>query len=120
VTIAVSIQWTETAWKSLQKLPKSVSKGIVKKVGGLQNSDPRVAGKPLVGPLQGYRSMTHGRYRVLFHVDEERFASGDVSVRVRMLVVLAGIRREKDKKDVYQVAQKLVELGIIPSRVSED
>lgn len=64
--------------------------------------------------------MTHGRYRVLFHVEEEQLASGDVSVRVRMLVVLVGIRREKDKKDVYQLAQKLVELGIIPRRVSEE
>ena len=35
---------------------------------------------------------------------------------VRVYVAAVGIRRERDKKDVYKVAQKLVELGLIPDR----
>jgi hypothetical protein len=61
--------------------------------------------------------MTHGRYRVLFSVDEEELANGDLWIRVKVTVFAVGIRKERDKRDVYQVAQKLVEMGIIPSRV---
>jgi len=61
--------------------------------------------------------MTHGRYRVIFSVDEDELESGDLLLRVKVVVVAAGIRKERDKRDVYHVAQKLVKLGIIPSRI---
>ena len=32
----------------------------------------------------------------------------------------AGIRKERDKKDIYQVAKKLLELGLIPSLEAEE
>jgi hypothetical protein len=42
--------------------------------------------------------------------------SGAVLVQVKVQIILTGIRKERDKKDVYEVAKRLVELGIIPSK----
>jgi mRNA interferase RelE/StbE len=105
------IQWTKTALDHLEKLPKDVRRGLYNKIDSLKNSDPRQAGKPLTGPLLGYRSITYGRYRAIFTVSNEMLASGDVLVHIQIVVVAAGIRREHHKSDVYHVAQKLVELG---------
>jgi len=120
VKLRVTVQWTQTAKDLLAGLPKPIRKGLIRKIGALRDSDPRQAGKPLIGPLQGYRSITHGRYRAILSVEEERGAHGEVVLRVRVYVEAVGIRRDRDKKDVYKIAQKLVELGLIPDRESSD
>ncbi len=112
----VTVQWAETAKNHLAGLPKPIRKGLIRKIGALRESDPRLAGKPLIGPLMGYRSIKHGRYRAIFSVVEERAADGETLLRVCVYVEAVGIRRERDKKDVYKLAQKLVELGLIPDR----
>lgn len=94
-------------------MPIKVKKGIFAKIGELADSDPRQAGKALVGPFQGMRRVTYGRYRAIFNVEEEHIASGDVLIHVTVRVIAVGIRKERDKKDIYKVAQKLVELGLI-------
>ena len=114
--IDVSIQWTETAKSQIADLPAKVGKGIIKKIGALRDADPRRVGKPLVGPLQGCRRITYGRYRALFSVEEQPLADGDVLLRVTVRVVAVGIRKEHDKHDVYNVALKLIELGLIPTQ----
>src|SRR5437879_2827590 len=114
--IRVTIQWTETAKNHLVSLPKPIRKGLIRKIGALRDSDPRLAGKALIGPLMGYRSITHGRYRAIFSVEEEKGAGADVRLIVRVYVETVGIRRDRDKKDVYKIALKLVELGLIPDR----
>ena len=63
--------------------------------------------------LEGYRSIKYSRYRVLFSTETEDLAGGDILVHVIVTVVLVGIRKARDKKDVYEVAKKLVALGII-------
>jgi mRNA interferase RelE/StbE len=113
--IRVTIQWTETAKNHLLGLPKAVQKGLVKKIGKLRDSDPRQAGKPLVGPFAGYRRITYGRYRAILGIEEEKTAGGGVLIHVKVTVVAAGIRKEHDKKDIYRIAQKLVDLGLIPA-----
>jgi mRNA interferase RelE/StbE len=118
--LSVTVQWTETAKKRLAGLPKPIRRGLIRKIGALRDSDPRQAGKPLIGPLKGYRSITHGRYRAIFTVEEERGADGEILLRVRVYVEAVGIRRDREKKDVYKIAQKLVELGLIPDRESSD
>jgi mRNA interferase RelE/StbE len=89
---------------------------LYKKIGNLRDSDPRKAGKPLTGPLEGLRSITHGRYRAIFSVDEEEIAGEEVRLHVRVVVEVVGIRKERDKRDVYKIATKLVELGLVPSQ----
>ena len=56
---------------------------------------------------------------MIFSVDEDRSTRGEVWIRVKVVVVAVGIRKERDKGDIYKVAQKLVDRGIIPNRGSD-
>jgi mRNA interferase RelE/StbE len=69
-------------------------------------SDPELRGKPLDEDLAGYRSIraVGQRYRIIYRV--ERSA-------VVVMVVAAGIRKEGSREDVYQVAAKLIRLGLL-------
>jgi mRNA interferase RelE/StbE len=62
-------------------------------------------GKPLGHELAGYRSVraVGQRYRIIYRIEEER---------VLVVVVTVGIRRDGDKKDVYEVAKKHGRLGL--------
>ena len=73
--------------------------------------EPLAKGKPLVSDLQGLRSIraVGQRYRIVYEVvvripppepDNPEIPSG----RVTILVI--GIRKEGDKRDVYRVASK--------------
>ena len=68
--------------------------------------EPELQGKPLIDELASYRSVraVGQRFRIIYRVDGEQ---------VRVLVVTVGIRRDGDKKDVYQLAKKLIRLGLL-------
>ncbi len=68
--------------------------------------EPELQGKPLIEELAGYRSIraVGQRYRIIYKVEDER---------VMVLVVALGIRKEGDKKDVYNLAKKLIRLGLL-------
>jgi len=63
-------------------------------------TDPELQGKPLQGILAGYRSVraVGERYRIVYKVHQERLIVNIVGV---------GIRKEDDKKDIYQRLKKL-------------
>ena len=63
-------------------------------------------GKPLYGELVGYLTLraVGQRYRIIYRID-----NGLVIV----LVVAIGIRKEGDKKDIYELAQRLLRLGLL-------
>ena len=63
--------------------------------------DPESAGKPLVGELSGCYSIRAAapRYRVIYRI---------VNDRLIVLVVAVGIRRESDRRDIYEVARRLI------------
>ncbi|WP_420594877.1 type II toxin-antitoxin system RelE family toxin [Deinococcus sp.] len=65
------------------------------------DTEPLKQGKPLVADLQHYRSVRGAgqRYRIIYLVAISG-ATGTVSV------VVIGIRKEGDKKDVYSIASK--------------
>lgn len=110
----IIIQWTETAKNQLAALPKKVRRGLLDKAGDLRKcSDPTLAHKPLVGPLSGYYRITYARYRAIYTVKEEVLASGDILVYVRVRFVAAGQRKERDKKDIYKIAKKMINSGLI-------
>src|SRR5690554_6239676 len=110
----VRIQWTTTALECLKKLPPKVRRGLVEKADALcECSDPELPHKPLTGPLQGYCRITYGRYRAVYTVDDDELASGDVLTTIKVTFIAAGKRAEHSKDDVYKVAQRLVEMGII-------
>jgi mRNA interferase RelE/StbE len=116
----VTIQWTETSKKLLLKLPKKDARGIYQKIDSLRQSDPRKAGKALIGPFRGLRRLTYGRYRAIFVAEEEKLASGVTLLRAKVTVVAVGIRKERDKHDVYRVAKKLIELGLLKLQDAEE
>lgn len=94
--------------------------GIIAKADELiECDDPKRAYKPLQGPLQGFYRITYGRYRAIYTVDEEELANDDVLVHIKILFVAVGIRKEHDKKDVYRVAQKLLDLGLLKMEGSD-
>jgi mRNA interferase RelE/StbE len=69
-------------------------------------TDPEKQGKPLLGPLRGFRSVRvyHERYRILYRVERQE---------VVVMVVALGIRKEGDRKDIYTLAQKLLRSGLL-------
>lgn len=110
----VRILWTATAKKGLAELPYKVRKGLLDKADNLlEAADPTQLGKPLVGPLAGYYRIAYSRYRAVYSVEEERLASGEIAVNITVRFVAAGQRKEGDKRDVYRLAMKLIELGAI-------
>jgi mRNA interferase RelE/StbE len=77
---------------------------IVEKMKGLRNS-PEKQGRALVGPLKGLRRIVAaGRYRILYRVQKEKVA---------VYVVATGVRREGDKRDIYEIAQKLIRAKLL-------
>ncbi len=110
----VLIRWTTTAKNQLSGFPLKVRKGILAKADGLLLcDDPRKAYKPLHGPLQGFYRFAYARYRAVYSVEEEELANGNVLVQITITFVAVGRRKEHDKHDIYQIAQKLVDSGII-------
>ncbi len=68
--------------------------------------EPEKQGKPLSDELAGYRSIraVGQRYRILYKLEEEQ---------VIVVVVALGIRKDRDKKDIYELAKKLARLGLL-------
>src|SRR5579859_1712268 len=68
--------------------------------------EPEKQGKPLADELAGYRSLraVGQRYRIIYKVNENM---------VSVYVVALGIRKQGDKKDVYELAKKLARLGLL-------
>src|SRR5947209_18552320 len=59
--------------------------------------EPELKGKPMIDELIGYRSLraVGQRYRIIYKVKGEQ---------VTVFVVALGIRKEGDKKDIYELA----------------
>lgn len=120
-TRRVRIQWTTTAKECLKKLPPKVQRGLIEKADDLCScSDPAGAHKPLTGPLANYNRITYSRYRAVYRVEEDHIANGNVLVTITITFVAAGKREEHSRQDVYKVAQKLVEMGLINTEGKEE
>jgi len=100
------ILWSETAERMLKSISdRRVQETIFKRVMTLA-SEPEKQGKPLLGPLAGLRSLRAAgqRYCVIYRVDRGR---------VVVLILALGLRRGKDPKDIYNLAKKLIKLGLV-------
>lgn len=82
-----------------------IRESIGKRIDGLRN-EPDKQGKPMIGDLEGYRSLraVGQRYRILYKIAAET---------VVVSIVTLGIRKEGDKADVYELAKKLLRLGLL-------
>ena len=117
----MTIRWTECAKNGLAELPQKVRQGILRKADDLADlDDPEKAHKPLTGPLTNYYRLTYGRYRAVYTVKRDGLCSGDVLLNVTVLFVAVGKRKERNRDDIYNLAQRIVEHGIIEIPNDED
>lgn len=68
--------------------------------------NPEQQGKPLTGELSGYRSIraANQRFRIIYRVDREA---------VEVLVVQVGLRKAGDRDDVYELAKRWLQRGLL-------
>ncbi len=101
------IKLTKTAADLLSKIDKGSQKQIINKIEELKD-EPLKKGKALKGNLFEFRSIRAAgqRYRIVFQVKNEELI---------VIVVAVGIRKDGDKKDIYNLLKKFVNLGIIES-----
>ena len=97
---------TPTTLKMLESISdERVRQKIIERIDGLTDA-PEKQGKALIGDLKSYRSMraVGQRYRILYRLD---------GTKIIVIVVAIGLRRDGDKADVYQLAKKLLKLGLL-------
>ena len=98
---AYAIKWTVTALRMVEAITDRRIRGqIGARVGELAKA-PETLGKPLTGELAGYRAVraVGQRYRIISRVER-----GLITV----LVVAVGRRKERDRKDIYELARRLL------------
>jgi mRNA interferase RelE/StbE len=102
------VLWTATAFEMLAEVAdRRVRQQLFETSKRLQ-ADPEKQGKPLREGLMGFRSLrvVGQRYRLVYSVDPD----------TRLVhVVAAGLRREGSRDDVYELAQRIVRLGLTPA-----
>lgn len=84
---------------------RRIKEQISKRIDALADN-PDKQGKPLGDELYGFRSVraVKERYRVIYKIKKEE---------IIVLVVMVGMRKEGNKKDVYALANRLSRLGLL-------
>jgi mRNA interferase RelE/StbE len=112
--VIFQIEITPTALGMINKVQdRRIRTKIIETIDGLAE-DPEKKGKPLTAELDGYHSVRAAgqRYRIIYRIDNEK---------IIVLVVAAGIRREGDRKDIFELAKKLIRARLLePASPSED
>ena len=101
-----TIKWTETALKHAEAISdRRLRRLISQRVDQLAEA-PEQQGKPLVGELAGFRSVraVGQRYRIVYRVERRE---------VVVMIVAVGRRKARDKNDIYELAKKLLRLGLL-------
>ena len=96
---------TDTCLNLIEKIPdKKMRRQILTRIEGLSD-EPEKQSKMLVKDLSGFRSIhAAGRYRIIYKVDKQT---------VIIYILAAGIRKQGDKKDIYRIAKKLLDAGLL-------
>jgi mRNA interferase RelE/StbE len=99
------IKLTIIAAENIKKLDSRTQSQIVNKIESLKE-EPLLLGKPLKGPLKEYRSIraTGQRYRIIYKVIEKE---------IIVIIIAVGIRKEGDKKDIYELMKKYIKTGLL-------
>ncbi|THB65103.1 MAG: plasmid stabilization protein [Spirochaetaceae bacterium] len=99
-----TIKLTPVAAEYINKLDKKSQTQIIKKIEVLKNN-PTEVGKQLKGNLKDYRSTRSigQRYRIIYKIMESQ---------ILVVIVAIGIRKDGDKKDIYELMKKYVKIGL--------
>jgi mRNA interferase RelE/StbE len=97
-----SIRLVPTAFECLAEIKDRKTRSEIARAIDALASNPDEQGKPLMGPLEGLRSVraARSRYRVIYKVE----TPGRV-----VTVLFAGRRRPGERADVYEVAERLLD-----------
>ena len=101
-----TIKWTETALKYAEAIQdQRIRRLISQRVDQLAKL-PDKQGKPLVAELAGFRSVraVGQRYRIVYRIERRE---------VVVVIVAVGRRKAGDKSDIYELAKKLLRLGLL-------
>lgn len=103
---AFRVSFTDLADQGLAGIHDAATREVVIRRALELRHEPLRQGKPLAGDLKTYRSVRAAgqRYRVVYQV---AVSAGAV------VVLVVGIRKEGDRRDVYRVAQKGLTRGTI-------
>jgi mRNA interferase RelE/StbE len=105
-TPTYTVRWTKTAVKRLETIPdKRIQRAIYTRAAQLDH-DPEQQGIALLGEFMGFRRVeaVGMRYRLIYRVER---------AEVAVAIVLAGLRKAGDKRDVYALAKKLLKQGLL-------
>ena len=99
------ILMTDTCLALIEKiLDKKIQRTILERIEKLSEA-PDKQGKMLVKELSGFRSIhVAGRYRIIYKIDNKA---------VIVFILAAGIRKQGDKKDIYQITKKILKAGLL-------
>ncbi|MEA5476982.1 type II toxin-antitoxin system RelE/ParE family toxin [Pseudanabaena galeata UHCC 0370] len=95
-----------TAFKLLLAInDRRIRQKISDRIDKLAES-PEIQGKPLLGELDGYYSVraVGQRYRIIYTIEQ---------AQITVVVVALGIRKDGSKQDAYNLAKKLLRLGLL-------
>ncbi|MXY42813.1 MAG: type II toxin-antitoxin system RelE/ParE family toxin [Dehalococcoidia bacterium] len=101
------VLFTKKAREMLRSISdRRIRAQIIQRVEKLAE-EPEKQGKPLGSELAGYRSIraVGQRYRIIYRVDRDE---------VQVLIIAVGIRRDRHRRDVYRLAQRLIQMGLLP------
>ena len=114
------LHWVGSSKRDFLSFPAAVKEDMGNALGIAQFAGTAPTAKPWkgLGPgvLEIVESYDGNAYRAVYTVEEEEIASGDLLIRIKVVVVAVGIRKEHDKNDVYRVAQRLVDMGLIETK----
>jgi mRNA interferase RelE/StbE len=101
-----AITWTQTALKLAAAIPDQRIRRLITQRADQLAKSPEEQGKVLIGELAGFRSIraVGQRYRIVHRVERRE---------VVILIVAVGSRRAGDKKDIYDLARKLLRQGLL-------
>ncbi len=69
--MAYEVEITPEGLRHLRKLPEKVRAAVIEIIFGSIAENPRRAGKPLRGELEGLYSARRGDFRVVYEVDQK-------------------------------------------------
>ena len=99
------VKFTQIAFENLKAIDKNAQKQILNKIEALQK-EPLLLGKALKGSLKEYRSIRAAgqRYRIIYKV---------IGSEIIIIIVAVGMRKEGDKKDIYELMKKYIRIGLL-------
>jgi len=101
-----TIAWTETALKLAEAIPDQRVRRLISQRADQLAKSPEQQGKPLVAELAGFRTVraVGQRYRIVYRVERRE---------VVVVIVAVGRRKAGGKTDIYELAKKLLRLGLL-------